>query len=142
MTEKENTLIPDGSQFKSYEEMSVDDVINWELKHYLKDLEDRDFNTVTRGKISLLKQIITQFYQYKDHLIYFNIHIDTNNYVDDDYEIWVEEKHILEAHLSTITPSLLAELERCFTDKWEIRTDRYGNMVMKFPLFERTYTKD
>ena len=138
MDEKENILIPDGTLCGDNNKPN-EEVVTWELRHYKEEIRGQDLKTRLGKRASLLKELQKHFCYYHDDIINFDIHVDQHHYVNDE-EIWVESKHTLEISLSSITANLLAEIERILGEHWELQTDRYGIMRMKFNLSEGNLT--
>ena len=88
----------------------------------------------------LLQQIQNHFSKFQENIIYFDIHENKHNYIDED-EIWTESEYTLEITLTSITPSLLAELERVFGETWELQSTREGCMRMEFDLIGGNLTR-
>lgn len=121
------------------ENLPVEEVITYELRQYKKEIKEQKFTTTTNTE-SLLQQIQTHFSKFKENIIYFDIHENKHNYIDEE-EIWTESEYTLEITLDSITPPLLAELERVFGETWELQSTRDGSMRMTFDLIGGNLTR-
>lgn len=121
------------------ENLPVEEVITYELRQYKKEIKEQKFTTLKNTE-SLLHQIQTHFSKFEENIIYFDIHENKHNYVDEE-EIWTESEYTLEITLDSMTPSLLAELERVFGETWELQSTRVGSMRMEFDLVGGNLTR-
>lgn len=121
------------------ENLPVEEVITYELRQYKKEIKEQKFTTTTNTE-PLLHQIQTHFSKFEENIIYFDIHENKHNYIDEE-EIWTESEYTLEITIVSITPSLLAELERVFGETWELQSTREGSMRMKFDLIGGNLTR-
>lgn len=121
------------------ENLPVEEVITYELRQYKKEIKEQKFTT-PKNTESLLQQMQTHFSKFEENIIYFDIHENKHNYVDEE-EIWTESEYTLEITLDSMTPSLLAELERVFGETWELQSTRDGSMRMKFVLIGGNLTR-
>jgi len=119
----------------------VEDVLTWELRHYKEEILSKDLKNTLGKTENLMTELQRHFFpRFEDQIIYFDIHEDKHQYVDEE-EIWVETKYTLEIHLDSISPLFLMELERVFGNAWTIQSARGAGMVMKFDLTNGNVTK-
>ena len=115
------------------EHLPVEEVITYELREYKKGIIKEQKSTTTTNTEPLLQQIQNHFSKFKENIIYFDIHENKHNYIDED-EIWTESEYTLEITLDSMNHSLLAELERVFGETWELQSTRVGSMRIEFDL--------
>jgi len=109
------------------------EVITWTLNQYKKEIGEQDIQTTRKITQALLKEIQKHFSNFQDNIIYFDIHEDNHHYVDED-ELWMESEYTIEITMDSMTPSLLAEIERVFGEVWELQSTHDGIMRLKFDL--------